>query len=122
MSLNRVSITADKMKQYASIVNFDEMVKADILLCYMSLFYPGDGSIFDKWFPELSCYNGHVEILPKMRSMRYFNKAKVLFGVDSVEEYKTKIEGLKDDIQNDGYHRIPNIKSGLSYEEVGRIS
>lgn len=59
--------------------------------------------------------------LPKIISKRYFAKAKILFGVNSVEEYRRKIDGIKDEIQRDGYFKIPNVKAGLSYDTVGSI-
>ena len=70
------------------------------------------------WYPTLSIYNRAFEILPKMASMRYFEKAKVMFGVGDKDSFKMLLVRTKDELQRDAYHRIPNLKEGLSYDKV----
>ena len=45
-------------------------------------------------------------------------KAKVMFGVADKDSFKTLIARTKDELQRDAYHRIPNLKEGLSYDKV----
>lgn len=118
----RVSIVADTVKANASIVKFDNLKTADIILYYLSLFYPRK-SMFSEWFPETSCYYSYGDLLPKLISKRYFEKIKIIFDVNTVENFKAKVEELskKDSIQR-GYYRIPNIASGLNYKDVGSIT
>lgn len=117
----RVSVVADLIRKYATILKFENLKRADIVLYYISLFYPNKTAFSEKWFPETSCYNSfHFEVFPKIISKRYFEKIKFLFDVENVEELKTKLEELeeKDNIQT-GYFKIPSIKSGFKFEEMG---
>lgn len=97
---------------------FASWVEVDILLYYLSLIYGKPGDRMSMWYPVLSIYNRAFEILPKMASMRYFEKAKVMFGVADKDSFKTLIAKTKDELQRDAYHRIPNLKEGLSYDKV----
>lgn len=120
--LHRVSVVADMMKTNAVKVKFDEMVRADLLLYYLSLMYPSKDMFERYWYPELSPYNQQFIILPKLASLRFFNKAKVMFGVNTIEEYKNLITTIKEPDLRDIYHNIPSAVKGLSIEEVGTIS
>ncbi len=120
--LRRVSIVADMMKTNAVKVKFEEMVRADLLLYYLSLLYPSKNMFERYWYPELSIYNHQFVILPKLASLRFFNKAKVMFGVNTVDEYKNLVIAIKEPELRDGYHNIPSAAKGLSVEEVGTIS
>jgi hypothetical protein len=123
-SLNskRISVTADLIKQYATILKFEDLKRTDILLYYISLFYPSKETYSSGyWFPETSCYNSYtIEVLPKLISKRYFEKIKILFDVENESEFKAKIEMLneKDSLQR-GYYGVPNIKAGLNFDNVG---
>ena len=97
---------------------FEEMVEADILLYYLSLAYVKTEDVYDMWYPELSIYNSSFTILPKLASSRYLEKAKLLFGVDDKESFITRIKGLKDHLQRDGYHHIPIVQQGLGIDKV----
>lgn len=114
----RLSVVADEVKRNSKSINFKDKVNADILLYYLSLMYPGNDYYENYWYPELSVYNNYVEVLPKLASKRFFEKAKALFEVKTVEEFKTKITGYKEPDIRDGYRRVPNMKVGLSYESV----
>lgn len=97
---------------------FASWVEVDILLYYLSLIYGKPGDRMSMWYPTLSIYNRAFEILPKIASMRYFEKAKVMFGVGDKDSFKTLLVRTKDELQRDAYHRIPNLKEGLSYDKV----
>jgi len=127
LQLNRVSVTADTLKQRATEkYNFDVLKETDVLLYYISLLFPNDKSYYSEyWFPETSCYRfWKLRVLAKTVSERYFNKVKVLFGVDTKEELAAKTEQItkegKDRI-NDYNYRIPNIKAGLAVDEMCTI-
>lgn len=120
--LRRVSVVADMMKTNAVKVRFEDMVRADLLLYYLSLIYPSKDMFENYWYPELSIYNRQFVVLPKLASMRFFNKAKVMFGVADIEQYKLLISTMKEPEIRDGYHNIPTPIKGLSLDEVGSIS
>lgn len=115
----RVSVTADYIRNFSSSTDFDKFVRADILLYYMSLWNHVD-SIFDSaWFPELSVYNRDMQILPHMVSKKYFEKAKVLFSVNTVAEYKKLLETTTDKLDRQGLYRVPQLQAGLLHDTVG---
>ena len=72
-SPKRVSVTADYIANFAGPVAFEKLVRADILLYYLSL-WNNTGDILDAyWLPELSVYNRSKDILPYMASNTYHN-------------------------------------------------
>ena len=85
------SVTADYIKKYADRVPFEDLIKADILLFYLSVLYPGDNFLDRFWYPELAAYNQQLQVLPKLISKRYFDACKCLFGVQTIEEYKKRL-------------------------------
>lgn len=100
---------------------FAEWVESDILLYYLSLLYNHSQTSSFHWYPTLSIYNRSFEILPKLVSKRYFDKAKILFGVADKDSFKTVVSRLKDDLDRDGFHRIPEIKQGLSLDKISSL-
>lgn len=119
--LNRVSVVADTIKQHAVKVRFDDMVRTDLLFYYLSLIYPSKDRLELYWYPELSALNQQFFVLPRLASLRYFDKAKIMFGVNTVEEYKNLVSTIKEPERHDLYHNIPVVTKGLSVEEVGTI-
>lgn len=115
---NLISEAATLLKSKMDGKLFEEMVEADILLYYLSLVYTKTEEVYDMWYPELSIYNSSFTILPKLASNRYFEKAKILFGVDDKESFITLINGLKDNLQRDGYRHIPSVQQGLGMDKV----
>lgn len=111
------SQVANLMRNYGGD-KFNTWVEVDILLYYLSLIYGKPGDRMSMWYPTLSIYNRAFEILPKIASMRYFEKAKVMFDVGDKDSSKTLLVRTKDELQRDAYHRIPNLKEGLSYDKV----
>lgn len=120
----RYSVTADFMKKYASRLPFENLIKADILLFYLSVIYPGDNFLDRFWYPELAVYNQQLQVLPKLISTRYFNSCRCLFGVNTVEEYKRLLLNLNDAIQQlrVSMHGVPNIKEGLLFDSVATVA
>ena len=121
-NLHRISVVADMMRSNASRVGFDALIRADLLLYYLSLIYPSKDLFERYWYPELSVYNHQFVVLPRLASLRYFDKAKVLFGVETIEQYKSLVLSIKEPELRDGYHHIPSASKGLFLEEVGTIS
>lgn len=115
---NLISEAATLLKSKVDGKLFEGMVEADILLYYLSLVYVETDEVYDKWYPELSIYNSNFTILPKLASSRYFEKAKILFGVDGKEGLITLIQGLKDNLQRDGYHHIPSVQQGFGLDKI----
>ena len=115
---NLISEAATLLKSKMDGKLFEEMVEADILLYYLSLVYVKTEELYDTWYPELSIYTSSFTILPKLASSRYFEKTKILFGVDDKESFVTLIKGLKDNLQRDGYHHIPSVQQGLGVDKV----
>lgn len=115
---NLISEAATLLKSKMDGKLFEEMVEADILLYYLSLVYVKTEEVYDMWYPELSIYNSSFTILPKLASSRYFEKAKILFGVDDKEGFVTLVQGLKDNLQRDGYWHIPSVQQGFGLDKI----
>ena len=120
-SPKRVSVTADYIRNYSTPAEFDKLIRADILLYYISLWYHSDGIFDTPWFPALGVYNRDVQILPLMVSKEYFEKAKVLFGVKTKEEYKKLLESTQEKTDLFGLYRIPSVLTGLLHDTVGSV-
>ena len=117
----RISVTADYIAKYSGGVEFSKLIKADILLYYISLWNPSSEILDPYWYPELSVYNREKDILPYMQSKKYFDEAKVLFGVNTVAQYKDLLDNTVDILQREGLFRVPLIKIGLMYDSVGSV-
>lgn len=130
----KVNSVADEMKKRATndIVPFSNIVAADTLLYYISClsFAKGNtlGSIYSPiWFPNTSIYfsSNKLILVQKTISQRYFNRFKVILGVESKEEL---IQIVKEVINKgigvigDKWHyRFPSIDSGLNIEKIGQV-
>lgn len=113
----RLSVTADYMYKYAS-VGFEKLIKADILLYYMSLWNSSKEMLDPFWYPELSVYNRNKSVLPNLVSKKYFDDTKVLFGVDTVKQFKDLLDNTDDSLQHYALYRVPQLKDGLMYNAV----
>ena len=91
------SQVANLMRNYGGD-KFNTWVEVDILLYYLSLIYGKPGDRMSMWYPTLSIFNRAFEILPKIASMRYFEKAKVMFDVGDKDSFKTLLVRTKDGI------------------------
>lgn len=113
----RLSVTADYMYKYTG-TGFERLVKADILLYYISIWNPTNKILDPFWYPELNVYNRDKSILPNLVSKKYFDAAKVLFGVDTVKQFKDLLDNTDDSMQHKGLYRVPQLKDGLMYNTV----
>lgn len=117
----RISVVADYIKQYSSPSEFEKLIRADILLYYISLWHHTDEVLDAYWWPELSVYNQDKVILPYMSSKAYFEKAKLLFGVNTVDEYKRLISSTPDILERNGLYRVPLLPIGLERDDVASL-
>ena len=115
----RISVVADYIKLYSAPAEFERLIRADILLYYISLWCHTNDILDTYWWPELSVYNQNKDILPYMASKKYFEKAKVLFGVNTVDEYKRLIVSTPDILERNGQYRVPMLPIGLERDIVG---
>lgn len=120
-SPKRISVTADNIYKYAGGASFGKLVKADILLYYVSLWNPSSEMLDPYWYPELSVYNRERFVLPNLVSRKYFEEAKVLFGIENVEQFKTLLDHTKDPLERGGIYRVPLLKDGMMYSSVGSV-
>ena len=119
---NRASAVADMMVKNSTVISSNELIKADLLLYYLSLIHGIKEDYTEYWYPELNVYNHFIEIMPRLASKRYFEKAKILFGVNSVDDYRKMLDSVEEPQFGDSFTRIPQIKYGLSYENVSSIN
>lgn len=120
-SPKRISVTADYIMKYTGQRSFDKLVRADILLYYISLWNCSGEKLESYWCPELSVYNRESSILPYMASRSYFEQAKRLFKVETVAQYKQMLDETTDPLNRGGLYRVPALKTGLMYETVGSV-
>ena len=125
-NLNKISVTADTLKQRASKnYNFETLRETDLLLYYISLLFPSpkkNYSSYQYWFPETTASRfWNIRLLPKTVSLKYFNKAKVLFGVKDKNELVSKVDEISKsgvDNNNSSNFSIPDMKSGIALDEM----
>ena len=60
-------------------------------------------------------------VLPLLVSKSYFEKAKSLFEVITVDEFKKLLDGTNDSLDRMGVYRIPRLNDGLVYNKVGSM-
>jgi hypothetical protein len=127
--LNKISVTADTLKQRASEkYGFEKLRETDLLLFYISLLFPSPKKnyfSYSYWFPETTCSRfWYTKLLAKTVSERYFNKVKILFGVKDKNELIAKVEEITNaglDKNNDHNFSVPEMKSGLALTEMCTI-
>ena len=120
-SPKRISKTADYIRKFSSQSDFVNLIKTDILLYYTSLWHHSDDFFDTNWFPELSVYNHESQILPYLVSKAYFEKAKVLFDVKTIDQYRALLDVTQDTLERSGLYRVPTLKTGLLYDTVGSM-
>ena len=95
LKLNRISITADLIKERSDVpsISFDEIMQADFILSLKSTL--DKDSRYNYWFPRTLVYKGwHSEqpfpIFLKAESERYFEVVAQLFNVNNKDELTRK--------------------------------
>lgn len=126
-NLNRVSVTADLIKQREhNKYTFENVIQTDIVLYYISVIFVSDKKPYFewRWFPTTSCYysNKVLPLLAKAVSNRHFEKIKFLFDVLDKDEllFKLNDENFeeKNNYRQTFYFNIPKIKYGLNIDKL----
>ncbi|MEA4916305.1 toll/interleukin-1 receptor domain-containing protein [Proteiniphilum sp.] len=101
-------------------LKFDEIIEIDSILYYLGLIYGFD------WSPRLSCYSRIRFLYPffqKMKSKRFFNKAKTLFDVESKTELIEKAKNIKtENHYSSYYYNIDNINNILNDNNIAIVN
>lgn len=129
LNMNRVNLESDIIKERATNdkIHFTDLQETDLILYYVSCLHQIDlkeKEWYPYWFPNLLVYSIYnFPRLNKLISRRYFEKFKIVLGVNSKEELESKINQLGD--QNHGnirtfHYRVPDIKYGLKLDEIGK--
>jgi len=105
LKLNRVSVSADLLKERATnqFISFEELTETDIILHYAGILLHNEA-----WFPRLSIYRTRYskpKLIQRMKSKRFFEKSKQLFGIKDKNELIEKIKKIDKNIYS-GYSRI----------------
>lgn len=127
-----VSYTADTLIKRASWNNNsykNQILDTDLLLYYISNLMTGKA--YNCWFPMTYIYarNGYsynsykMDILRRLISKRHFEKIKVLFNVNTVEELKQLFKQFSNDA-NDYIHysskcSVLPLSHHIKYDEIG---
>jgi hypothetical protein len=129
LKLNRIDLLTDTIKARATndIIHFHNLQEADLILYFVSCLQRISSNKKDNWpywFPNLSVYPLYnYQNLNKLISQRYFDKFKVILGVETKEELQIKLNQLGDKnpgINSNTYYQVPNLKYGLNIDEIGR--
>jgi hypothetical protein len=99
-SQNFYSAMADFLiKRIPDFLSKRLIVQAD-LLCY----YVAELNSL-RWFPITYIYDtsGHYELFYRLESSRHFEKVKILFGVETIEEFKRKLNELEEKDKGNTY-------------------
>lgn len=96
LQLGRLSIRADLLKERCKQVGIDfrHLMQADFVLFLRSaLETVGFGR---RWFPETLLYHnqGPFEVFARSRSKSYFERAKILLGMDDKQSLKALLDSL----------------------------
>ncbi|WP_272682237.1 SEFIR domain-containing protein [Providencia sp. PROV120] len=90
LKLNRLSLSADLLKQRSTHANisFEHIMQADFLLYIRSVIQ--NGSTYFLWYPDTLVYKGRFnqtfEIFARASSKSYFDKIKSLLLIESVSD------------------------------------
>lgn len=129
LKLNRVSLTADILINRSVIngINYkDKIINSDILIYYISNL--NSNEIYDIWFPYTYIYtefrSHQIDILKRLISKRHFEKVKVLFGVETIDELKQLFSQFNEEINaqirhyGSMYNVLP-LKHHINFDEIG---
>lgn len=124
LRLNKISVTAHMLVERSNLKRYpqDKLISTDMMLYYLSAILFKDGA---KWFPCTYVYAEYktIKFLSKLRSRKYFEKVKSLFGVSTSDELKARIIGFNNEYSN-GYQNgrlIPTIAAHIKPEDICTI-
>ncbi len=113
------SNTAELLLRRATLKRYDRntLIQTDSLLYYLSKFYFAG---FDYWFPWTAVYLSHnikIKFLHELKHSSLFEQRKLLFGVQTKEEFIEKCKTIVFN-ENQGRYNIHNILYYISAEEI----
>ena len=128
--MRRLNLTADLIKQRADLpkYNFDKLREYDVLLYFIAIMQNESENqyLWKRWFPHTTVYHIYnLPLLERLISKRHFEKLKYLFGVNTIDELKLKVERTTK-IQADKLQRwdydFPQINQAFNFETIGTFS
>nr|BFD66192.1 SEFIR domain-containing protein [Bdellovibrio sp. HAGR004] len=125
LNLNRISVTADILKERAdsSLISFEDMISTDLVLFLRALFKG------DHWVPRTIVYKSDydsTELFIRAESSSYLKGVLSAFDMYSTEEFKKTFEEAKENYRLSNY-RISsnswpvNFKNLINYEKLGTL-
>lgn len=129
LNLRRISITADTVKQRADIkeIPFNKLQQIDALLYYVAILYENTEDLqWHRWWPNLTAHHLYqIPIFDRLISRKYFEKFKLIFNVETIDEFKAKIdkatENKKDFLQRWNYE-FPYLNKVFNFEKIGKLN
>lgn len=128
LNMNRISVTADTIKQRATgRIKWDQLQQADAILYYISLLITIPTTYnYELWYPETTCYRVQgIPIMKKAISKRFFDKLIPIFHITKKEELVEQVEKIvaknSDNLHRFNYN-IPTIKVGLNIDELCKFA
>jgi hypothetical protein len=130
LNFKLISFTAQLIIQRANhrLIPEELIKETDFILFSISLFQLDVDKL---WFPRLYIYMNHVRTVPLLKMMiskRYFEKIKILFVVNDLEQFKKRIKEIeeqkileKSKINRDLlsiYYRLPDVKEIFDLERI----
>lgn len=124
---NRVCSTADLLIERAGNKNIIiSLVEADTILYYISIFLYGDE--FRQWVPILYIYEKYqiINLFAKMISESFFNKVKILFSVNDINEFLEKLDSIYssgvwiDRVFQNSFASVPRVEQFIKREDIGK--
>lgn len=130
LNARRVSYTTDILMERAICHGIDykeQIIETDLLLYYIS--HLMTHNIYQCWFPMThiyiaDIYRFKINILKRLISKRHFEKVKVLFNVNTIEELKQLFNSFSEDINQNmrypgswGY--VSELSQHINYDEIG---
>lgn len=119
LKLNRLSLHADFLKERCKgiAVEFRHLMQADFILFLRdNLDHPETGF---HWWPETLVYSdgysGPFEIFARSCSHKYFERSKILLGIESKEELLPLFDAFRK-----GQHRLPRWEH-VSIDPIGLV-
>lgn len=130
LNLNRISITADLIKEHSirKDVTFEDIKQTDLVIhCLRELYRKNWG-----WFPRTSVYNFAyvgINLFERLISVNHFEKIKVLFpDINSIEALKSVVlkrleDNRKENRRYDPFnYKIPALNRAFNMDNMGTIS
>lgn len=131
LNLQRVSLTADFIKQRANRkdIQFAQIIQTDLILHYLTELQLSDFS----WFPRCSVHGSRfstqIELFGRMVSKSHFDKIKPLFSVNNKEELRLKLEKYKEQVNQQQsrrpdrfYYEIPFLENLIDIKKIGTLN